>query len=76
VPKLVKVMSENVNEGFYDDRGGSYDVNLKITGVCVILNLCYITVDGYWWNSLVNVNYKQWLRRSHGANCLGQVSLS
>jgi hypothetical protein len=38
-------------------------VRLKVRDVGVIQSLCCVTVGGYWWNSLVNVNlnFELWL---------------
>jgi hypothetical protein len=38
---------EDVDEGFYDERRGNYDVKLKIRDVGVIQSLCYVTVGMY-----------------------------
>jgi hypothetical protein len=76
MPKLVKALFEASDEGFYDECRGNYDVRLKIRDVGVTQSLCCVTVDEYWWSSLVNVNLEQWLGVSHGEKCLGQASLS
>jgi hypothetical protein len=66
----VSVLTEDVDEGFFDERGGTYDVKRKIGDVGVIQSLsCNCS-------GLMYVNLEPWLGISHWEMCLGYTGLS
>jgi hypothetical protein len=44
--KSLSVLFEDVDEGFYDERRGNYDVKVNIRDIGVI-KICYVTVGKY-----------------------------